>query len=316
MRSPSWALVLAVSVLGRGARPAPSARAVAVTFDDLPAISVVEQDIAAKERLTRDLLAAVLRHHVPIIGFVNENKLVDGGAIDDRRVGLLRRWLEAGSELGNHTYSHPSLNRVPLADYEADLLRGETTLRPLGSEAGHPLRYFRHPFLHTGRDLDTRRDFDQFLSAHGYRVAPVTIDNSDYVFAAAFDRARARHDLTAADSVATTYLGYMERVVAYYETQSVALLGREMRQVLLLHANQLNAATFDRLATMLERRGYSFVPLDSALADPAFASQDSYVGAGGISWLHRWALTQGKSGSFFAGEPEVPAWIERAAGLP
>ncbi len=58
MRSPSWALVLAVSVLGPGARPAPPARAVAVTFDDLPAISVVEQDIAAKERLTHDLLAA------------------------------------------------------------------------------------------------------------------------------------------------------------------------------------------------------------------------------------------------------------------
>jgi hypothetical protein len=49
------------------------------------------------------------------------------------------------------------------------------------------------------------------------------------------------------------------------------------------------------------------------LQDPAYQSTDEYVGSGGITWLHRWALTQGKRGEFFKGEPEVPAWVEQAA---
>ena len=41
--------------------------------------------------------------------------------------------------------------------------------------------------------------------------------------------------------------------------------------------------------------------------------RDTYVGPAGITWLHRWALTAGKRGPFFAGEPTVPQYIERAA---
>ena len=56
-----------------------------------------------------------------------------------------------------------------------------------------------------------------------------------------------------------------------------------------------------------ERRGYRFIALEEAAADPAYGSQrDEYYGAAGISWLHRWALTEGHRGEFFAGEPEAP----------
>lgn len=43
--------------------------------------------------------------------------------------------------------------------------------------------------------------------------------------------------------------------------------------------------------------------------DEAYSSEDLYTGSGGITWLHRWALTQGKRGDFFQGEPEVDAFI-------
>jgi hypothetical protein len=80
--------------------------------------------------------------------------------------------------------------------------------------------------------------------------------------------------------------------------------------VLLLHANNLNAEHFSRLARMFRGRGYAFVPLEQALADSAYASQDTYTGPAGITWLHRWALTAGKRGAIFAGEPEVPDWVQ------
>jgi peptidoglycan/xylan/chitin deacetylase (PgdA/CDA1 family) len=179
--------------------------------------------------------------------------------------------------------------------------------------AGRRPRYFRHPFLHTGRDLDTREQVDRFLAARGYRVAPVTVDNYDYVFAAVYEHAAARGDDIARQRIAATYLDYMERVLTYYEQQSAALFGREIPQVLLLHANLLNADHFGALARMMTQRGYRFIPLDRALADSAYRSEDRYTGPAGITWLHRWAMAQGKRGTFFAGEPAVPEEIAREA---
>ena len=285
-------------------------REVAITFDDLPVVSVVPRDIAALERITGDLLSSIERHGIPAIGFVNESKLQPAGVVDERRVALLRRWVRAGLELGNHTYSHPDLHTTPLEDYQRDVLKGEVVTRQLLAEAGRKPRFFRHPFLRTGRSLDTRGSFEAFLRDHGYRVAPITIDNYDYIFSAAFDRAA---DPAAREKISVAYLEYMTDVVSYYERQSIAIVGREIRQTLLLHANALNARALDGLAGMLKGRGYRFIPLDRALEDPAYQSEDTFVGPGGITWLHRWALTQGKRGTFFAGEPAVPGWIARAS---
>jgi hypothetical protein len=105
----------------------------------------------------------------------------------------------------------------------------------------------------------------------------------------------------------------MEACVEYYEQQSVGIVGREIAQTLLLHANALNAATFEALIDRLRTRGYRFVPLSDALKDPAYASKDEFIGPGGITWLHRWALTEGKRGGIFAGEPVVPDWVQKAS---
>jgi peptidoglycan/xylan/chitin deacetylase (PgdA/CDA1 family) len=127
------ALLLAPDAVSRTRAPA---RAVAVTFDDLPATpaGVVADDAASLRDLTRTLLDAVRRHGIPAIGFVNEGRLfVDGGEADDvaGRTGLLPMWLDAGLELGNHTFSHRDLNTMQLAAFQADVLRGETVTRAL-----------------------------------------------------------------------------------------------------------------------------------------------------------------------------------------
>jgi peptidoglycan/xylan/chitin deacetylase (PgdA/CDA1 family) len=198
---------------------------------------------------------------------------------------------------------------VTLTRFQDDVLRGERVTRQLLAAMGKRPRYFRHPFLHTGRSLAVRDSLTRFLERHGYTIAPVTIDNSDYVFAAAYDRARAQGDSAGAGRIGTAYLDYMDSVTAFYQRQSDAILGRELPQVLLLHANRLNADSFGSLARMFQRRGYRFVSLEQALADPAYRSRDDYSGPAGITWLHRWAMSAGVSPSLFRGEPEVPDWI-------
>jgi peptidoglycan/xylan/chitin deacetylase (PgdA/CDA1 family) len=249
---------------------------------------------------------------VPVVGFVNEGKLFlegEGPAEVAARTSVLRMWTDAGFELGNHTYSHQSLNNRPLEEFEADVVRGEPVTRALLAEKGRTLRYFRHPFLHVGLDLDKRRAFEAFLAGRGYTVAPVTIDNDDYVYAFAYADARRRGDDVLAARLGADYLRYMETVFAFVEDVSRRLLGREVRQVLLVHANALNAELFGRLAEMMTARGYRFITLDRALADAAYRRADDYVGAWGISWLHHWELTAGRPRS---PSPDPPDWVTKA----
>lgn len=286
-----------------------------MTIDDLPAQRAEAMSDDELERTLSGLIRTLNAERVPAIGFVNEIKLEVGGSVSPRRLGLLEQWLDAGLELGNHSYSHPDLHRIELVDFERDVLRGEQTSRPLAEARNMPWRFFRHPFLHTGLSLEIKRDLEAFLARHGYRVAPVTIDNSEWIFASAYDQARGREDQELTARVAASYLDYMESVVAYYEGQSRALFDREISQVLLIHANPLNAHHLGELINRLRRCGYRFVALDEALADPAYESADTYTGRGGITWLHRWALTREVDRAMFRGEPETPDWISQLAGI-
>ena len=285
-------------------------RTVAVTFDDLPATSAgaVATDTASLEDLTRRLVTTVRQRRVPAIGFVNESHLFSAARADDveRRTGLLKIWLDAGLELGNHTYSHPDLNTIPLDRFQADVLRGETITRALLKERGQTPRFFRHPFLHVGADLETRRAFEDFLADRGYRIAPVTIDNDEFVYASAYAGALRRGDGAAAARIAEDYLRYLDEVFSFFEDVSRKTIGREIAQVLLLHANSLNADRFGAVADAIVRRGYRFVTLAEALEDPVYRQPDDFVGAPSNSWLSHWEVTAGRKA---IPTPPPPAWI-------
>ena len=308
------AILTAGVVTASTGQPSP-VHEMAVTIDDLPTASVLPQTPEWADRVTRDLLSALRRHQVPAIGFVNEGKLHIDGRLDDRRVALLQRWIDDDLELGNHGYAHLDLHRVPAEQFTADIERGDPVTRGLLKKAGREPRFFRHPFLHTGRSADARATVQGYLDKKRLRVAPVSVDNYDYVFAAAYDRSvDAREDAWVSRIVAT-YVNYMLAMVAYYEEQSQKIVGRDVRHVLLLHANALNARAFDDLARRLKARGYTFVTLERALQDSAYASDDQYFGPAGVTWLHRWAVTRKMPSATFAGEPPVPEWVTKISGI-
>jgi peptidoglycan/xylan/chitin deacetylase (PgdA/CDA1 family) len=295
--------LLCASAAGQD-KPAPNAvgREVAVTFDDLPS---PYGDLEDLRRITSKLLASVKRNNVPVIGFVNEGKLYLRRGEVDARIALLRAWLDAGFELGNHTFSHINLRQAPLAAYEEDIVRGETVTRMLLAERGMKLRYFRHPYLFTGETPEYKKGLADFLAGRGYAVAPVTIDDDDYVFAKVYFDAKKRGDLATARRVADAYVPYMEKIFEHFEQLSVETFGREIRQVLLIHANEINADRFDELAAMLRRRGYRFITLEEALKDPAYAEPDA-LEKNGISWFHRWRDAKGLPKKW---EPDAPKFV-------
>ena len=288
-------------------------KSVAITIDDLPVVST-RRDIATRQRITKNLLGHIKRAHVPAIGFVNENKLYDGDKRDPKQIDLLRMWLRAGLELGNHTYSHRSLNTIPIAEYQSDVLKGDSITRELLGKRNRTVKYFRHPFLQTGRSMDIKAQFAQFLADHGYRVAPITFDNADYIFSRAYDNAFDKKDKVLMKKIGEAYIPYMGSKLDYWERQSIKLFNRPIPQTLLIHANFINSDYLDDLIAMFKRRSYRFVSLEEALTDDAYRLPDTYVGPAGISWLHRWAREKGRE-FVLPNEPKVPEFVLNASGF-
>lgn len=264
-------------------------REVAITFDDLPA---THGDLQRMSDVTKRLLQSIRANQVPAIGFVNESKLYQGSELNTQAVALLKMWVDAGFELGNHTYSHIGIDRAPLEEYKKDVIRGEVVTRKLLAEKGMKLRYFRHTQLRTGPTMEYKKGLAQFLAERGYTVAPVTIDNNDFSFAALYGDAKVRGDKATMKRVGDAYVPYMESVFAHFEKLSADFLGYEVKQTLLLHANDLNADYFDELARMMKRRGYTFISLEEALKDKAYSLPDAQANKG-LSWIHRWMLAKG-----------------------
>ena len=283
----------------------PPDRQVAVTIDDLPAAMADHLSAAEITAMTQKLLTTLCDQKIPVVGFVNEKKLYKTGQVDER-IQALEMWLDYGFELGNHTFSHMSLNQAGLKAWEDDVIQGETVTRMLMTQKKMKLRYFRHPFLDTGRDLLTRREAEAFLVDRGYRIAPITLDAWDWMFAGLYQDAKQRNDAAFAQQVVKEYLAYHEQVFAYYEQLSLKVVGYEPKQILLLHASDLEADHIGELMDLLRKRGYRFITLEDALSDPAYSLPDTYVGEEGTGWIDHWAITQSKIPH---DAPVIPQWV-------
>src|SRR5713101_9643623 len=306
-------IYLANETLGFATTAAPT-RQIAITIDDLPAGAAQTMSAAAIMQMTAQLLAVLKQQNVPAVGFVNERKLYYKWGEVDERIKALNLWLDAGFELGNHTFGHTSLNRAGLKDFEEAVIQGESVTRILLAQHNMKLRYFRHPYLDTGRDLETRREADAFLVARGYRLAPVTLDAWDWAFSRVYDDAKKRADTALQQEVVSAYLSYSAAMFDYEEKLSRDLIGYEPKQILLLHANPLEADHIGELLEMLRKRGYRFITLEDALSDQAYGMPDTYVGEEGTGWLEHWAITRGRPP---LGAPIFPPAIaQRSKALP
>jgi peptidoglycan/xylan/chitin deacetylase (PgdA/CDA1 family) len=305
-------LALSISPLVLHGQAAKPDRQVAVTIDDLPAGMADRLPAADITALTTKLLGTLRDQKIPVVGFVNEKKLYKPGEVDER-IKALQMWLDYGFELGNHTFSHMSLNQRELKDWEDDVVQGESVTRMLLAQHKMQLRYFRHPYLDTGRDLLTRRKAEEFLTQRGYRIAPITFDGWDWMFAGLYEDAKKRNDTDLQQKIVKEYLSHHDAQFAYFEQLSVKVVGYEPKQILLLHASNLEADHIGELLDVLRKRGYRFITLADALTDSAYSLPDTYVGEEGTGWIEHWAITQGKIPQ---GAPVFPQWvIERTKQL-
>jgi peptidoglycan/xylan/chitin deacetylase (PgdA/CDA1 family) len=293
-------LLLTVTLLAQ--TPAP--RRVAITIDDGPVVGEMS-DLGRFQRISAGLIGSLSAERVPATIFVNERQLNVAGQ-RDARAAVLEQWLDAGFELANHTYSHPSLNKVPLWQFGDEVMKGEVIMRPLVERRGRQLQWFRYPFLHSGTTAEIHQGIMDFLAQRGYRVAPVTVDYADYTFAGAFREQLAGGDADTAEKIKQAYLNQVDVGFEYAEKTSVEVFGHEVPQILLIHCNELNSLTLRDTIARLRTRGYQFITLDEAMKDAAYERPDTFAGPGG-SWLSRTATVLGRK--LTLARPAVPDWI-------
>lgn len=288
---------------------------VCFSFDDLPVVGYGIKDSTYQIDLFHKIVSSLKTNHVPAIGFVNAKKLYHKEGVIQYQVDLLKNWVASGLELGNHTYSHPDYNTVSFRDYTGDLLRGEPSLKQILNEQGQQLKYFRHPFLHVGNTKAKADSLAEFLAKHNYTVAPVTIDNEDYLFAVAYKRTKEKNDTALMNKIGHDYIAYMAKKLKYYEMQSNRLFGRAINQVLLMHTSALNSYYLESLIALYQANNYAFISMDEALKDPAYKTEITVYENWGISWIDKWALSAGKKGEFFKDDPATPDYIKKLAAL-
>ncbi|MEJ7780903.1 MAG: DUF1349 domain-containing protein [Daejeonella sp.] len=304
-------LILICFLLLPGLLKAQSVKKIAITFDDLPFACMCETD-AQKQELTDKLMATFKKYNIPVLGFVNEQKLNTNGAPDPAKIALLQKWLDTGLELGNHGFNHVNIADISLYDYKQEILKGERVTRGLSQKVKRPYRFFRHPYLSPGNTLADRKELDTFLKQNKYKIAATTITYQDYTFSDAYEVALRLKDTITANRIKEAYLPYTLSQFEAAEKQSSDLFGRDVSQILMVHANMLNADAFGDVAKQLQDRGYSFVSIDEALKDPAYSRQDTAQGKTRITWLARWASEMGKGSVEYARSPVPPFVLDMA----
>jgi peptidoglycan/xylan/chitin deacetylase (PgdA/CDA1 family) len=242
---------------------------VALTFDDLPSAGALPTG-DHRARIAATLTSELKANHLEgTYGFVNAVRLEN----DPDAQQALRIWIDAGMNIGNHTWSHPSLAISTVEEYEREIARGEPALAQYAGE--RDWHWFRYPYLAEGETLEKRNAVRAWLSAHGYRVAQVTLSFDDYAWNDAYGRCLAKQDTVAIAWLRQSYLEGAAEYIQLGRRESAIAFHREGRHeiphVMLLHAMAFTTLMLPDLIELMRKEGFRFAPLPKVEQDPAYA---------------------------------------------
>jgi len=260
-----WISVLAlVLILLCGAAPRICGQEVAITFDDLPSHGPLPNGTTRAD-VARSILASLKEAKIPeVYGFINAGKLEKY----PEDIEVLKIWREAGQPLGNHTYTHMSLNDNPVEAFEENIEKDESMLKTLME--GKDWHWFRYPYLWEGDTLEKRHAVRAYLKEHGYRIAQVTMDFQDYAWNGPYARCTEKKDEKAIAWLKQSYLETAADYLALDQKMAQQIFGHDIKHVLLMHVGAFDAVMLPQLLAQMKKQGIKFVPLKKAESNLAY----------------------------------------------
>lgn len=223
-------------------------KTVVITIDDLPFVGEY------RNFHLNMMMETMLQQQVPATGFIIASE------VRNDNWDMLHKFRDAGFGLGNHTFSHANLNRLTVAEYIQEIKKADSLLTPVLTKP----KYFRYPYLAMSNGAK-RDEILCYLKKKHYTVAPITIDSKDFAFN---QRLLAVPELKRRDylkELKPFYIDFIWQQTLKAEEHSQYHHNPEQSQILLIHANLLNAYVLPDIINLYKEQGYEFVSLKSAL---------------------------------------------------
>ena len=250
------------------------AQSISFTFDDGLDPRVQSQ----AETWTSQMLSALAKANVKAMLFP-AGKIVGS----PEGMSLVKKWSDAGHNVGNHTYSHENLGseQISLERFAADVLVADEMFKGLRGW----MPRLRFPYLKEGESASKRDGMRQWMQAHEYLPAPVSIDASDWYYNDRYLEWRKSHLADDASPYKQAYLSHLWNRAKYYDGLAKNVIGRSPAHVIVLHTSAINAAFLPDVLAMFQSRGWKIISPAEAFRDAIYSEKPSTVPAGeSIVW--------------------------------
>ena len=258
---------------------------VAITIDDIPGTPSRTVDGPA---VASAILAAFKKHHLTGVYGMMVGSFVQSTPTSRQ---VLRQWVDSGQLLANHTWSHLDLVKVSADDFIADVRQNESLLATLMGQ--REWRYLRFPYLAEGDNEEKRRAVRDYLASHNYQTAQVTFDFFDYEWIDPYNRCLSKGRVTDAAWLRHSYVQNALYGLKIAQRLSLAVIGRQIKQVLLVHFGRIQADVMDESLTALEQQGVHFIDLRDALSDLVYSIDTRIVSQRSYTFLNQLRLQKG-----------------------
>lgn len=223
-------------------------KTISITIDDLPFVGEYRNF-----HLTM-MMDTMVEQQVPATGFIIASE------VRANNWELLRKFRDAGFGLGNHTMTHANLNTSTIKRYLHEIKDADVLLAPVLTEP----KYFRYPYLAMSNGAKKERILC-YLAQNNYHVAPITIDSKDFVFNQRLLSVPEANRRDYLNELKPFYLDFIWQQTLKAEEHSQYHHNQDQTQILLIHANLLNAYSLADIINLYKHQGYEFVSLEEAL---------------------------------------------------
>lgn len=254
---------------------------VAITVDDLPIHSDIPKEMTRLD-VAKKMLSTLNKENIPeVYGFINASK----AQFQPEMKEVLKLWVKEGYPLGNHTYTHLSLNDSTISEFQKDIKVNEKMLEDLNEKRNG--KFFRYPYLREGETLEKRNAIRKYLTENGYEIAQVSIDFEDWSWNNPYVRCLEKKDKKSLEWLEKTYQENALAKLDEAKKMATALLKRDIPHILLLHIGAFDAQMISALIKNYRAHGVEFISLTEAMKDDVYKTDPAIAAKWGSEILHQ-----------------------------